>query len=839
MLNVPFEKFRLSNGLEVVLHHQPGLPLTAVNLWYHVGSKNETPGRTGFAHLFEHLMFEGSGHHRRSFFLPLQQAGATLNGSTSSDRTNYWENVPANYLELALWLEADRLGFLLDAVDDERLEVQRAVVKNERRQSYENRPYGGAQELLRAALYPPQHPYHWMVIGSQEDLDAATLSDVQAFFRRYYTPTNASLVIAGHFDPDVTRTMVERLFGDIPGGPPLPRTLEWVPPLSGDVRLTTQDRVRLPRLYWSWPAPAAFDKDEPALDLLGSILGDGRSSRLYRSLIYDKSIAQEAAAYNHAEEIAGEFGLVATASAGHTLDEVAEAAEAELERLRSEPPTEAELRRAINRMETQFMRRLEQIGGFGGRADLLNHFNVYTGDPGRLMAEMDRYLAVTPADIHRVARAVLSGPRVRLEVPPLAETSVSLPIDRSVVPEPAAPLAFVPPVPQRVRLSNGLDLVVVEYHAVPVVAALGTRLSALVYREHTMISTHALTKHWPSVLKLLADVVLHPTFPEHEMQRVRRDRLTELRRRKEDASATADKVATLLLHGAETPLGHALDGTEAGLEAVTRDDLVAHAARLRGVPGATLILVGDLTLAEAVAQAEAAFAGWAPGDGTVSPTAAAGPFGVPGLYLVDKPGAPQSVIRTVHPTIPRRDPDYLALLLLNWVFGGQFTARLNMNLRQSKGYSYGYNSRVEWRSAVSQFMAGGSVQTAVTREALSETLKEFAELLGDRPVSAEELDLAKAGFTQGLPRGFETPQQIVEQMADLVRFNLPEDTLATLADNVVATPLADVQRVATQQLGGEGMIIVVVGDRAEIEPGLRELGLPLRLIDDEGRPVTE
>ena len=343
MQQVHFEKFTLSNGLDVILHQDNALPLVAVNVWYHVGSKDETPGKTGYAHLFEHLMFEGSKHHNSGYFEPLQEVGATLNGSTTPDRTNYWENLPSHYLELALWLESDRMGFLLDALDQGRMDIQRDVVKNERRQSYENRPYGVSGIHLQGAVYPLPHPYHWPTIGFHEDLDAASLEDAKAFFQRFYTPSNASLAIAGDIRPEQAAELAERYFGDIPPGPALPRATRTDSPLQGRADLTLHDKVTLPRWSIVWPTVPRFHPDEAPLSVLASLLSDGKSSRLHRSLVYEKRIAQSAAVRHGPSEIAGDFHMDVTAAAGHTAEEVAEAALAEIRRLQDAPPQPEEL----------------------------------------------------------------------------------------------------------------------------------------------------------------------------------------------------------------------------------------------------------------------------------------------------------------------------------------------------------------------------------------------------------------------------------------------------------------------------------------------------------------
>ena len=435
MVSISFDKVTLSNGLDVILHQDHAIPLVAINVWYHVGSKDEEVGRTGFAHLFEHVMFEGSKHHNSSHFEPLQKAGANLNGSTTQDRTNYWEDVPSNYLELALWLEADRMGFLLDALDQQRFDVQRDVVKNERRQSYENRPYGMASWYIQEALFPMPHPYHWMTIGSQEDLDAATLEDTKSFFRRFYSPSNASLAITGDFQHDQALELVDRYFGDLSPGPALPRMGRHDSALAGRVELEMRDRVSLPRVYITWPTPPAFEPDDAPLDMLQAILADGLSSRLHRALVYEQQIAQSVDIRYYPGEIAGQFQVQVTAAANHDLPQVEAATDAELVRVQQEPPSDQEITRVKNRIEASHYRQLAHIGGFGGRADQLNYFNVFAVDPGLINTSLDRYLEVQREDIQRVSELLLDHRQVRLRMlPEQPHKPSTVTVDRSVMP---------------------------------------------------------------------------------------------------------------------------------------------------------------------------------------------------------------------------------------------------------------------------------------------------------------------------------------------------------------------------------------------------------------------
>jgi zinc protease len=426
-MNIPFTEHTLENGLRVILHEDHRLPVVAVNVWYHVGSKNEQPGRTGFAHLFEHLMFEGSEHYDRGYFHPLQEAGAALNGSTNSDRTNYWEVVPTNSLELALWMESDRMGYLLPALTVQKFENQRDVVLNERRQNYENRPYGLAGAAITAALFPPAHPYHWLTIGEIADLNAASFEDVRAFFQTYYHPANASLVVAGDIDPSHALDRVAAYFGEIPAGPkPLPLTVDAA--VADEVRLVLEDRVELSRLYLSWHSPAMFAPGDAEMDLVADLVANGKASRLYRALVYERRLATEVAAFQNSRELAGFWQVMATAAPGHSLAELDDAITDELARLLDEGPEQDELDRGRAQVETQFVFRLQTLGGFGGKSDQLNAYSVFVNDPGFFERDLARYERVSAQDLHSAAqRYVRRDRRVALSVVPKGSRSLALP----------------------------------------------------------------------------------------------------------------------------------------------------------------------------------------------------------------------------------------------------------------------------------------------------------------------------------------------------------------------------------------------------------------------------
>ena len=426
-MNISYSKHTLENGLDVLIHEDRACPIVSVNIWYHVGSKNETPGRTGFAHFFEHLMFEGSEHHDKGYFPPLQGAGALLNGSTNADRTNYWEVVPTNAFELALWMESDRMGYLLPALTEAKFSNQRDVVLNERRQSYENRPYGLAPMAMLAAIYPPDHPYHWPTIGQIADLHAAQVEEVRQFFSTYYHPANASLVVAGDVDTEDALARVRQHFDEIPAGPQ-PAPLDSAAAITTERRLLLEDRVELPRLYLSWHSPAMFTDGDAEMDLLSDLFANGKVSRLYKALVYERRIASEVMAFQNSRELIGFWQVVATAAPGHSLPELQEAIDSELAKLADEGPTEDEMQRGHAQVEAQFVYRLQTLGGFGGKADQLNAYSVFLNDPGYFERDLARYAGITRHDLHgAVLRYLRPENRVVMSVVPKGKLSLALP----------------------------------------------------------------------------------------------------------------------------------------------------------------------------------------------------------------------------------------------------------------------------------------------------------------------------------------------------------------------------------------------------------------------------
>ena len=985
---INYTEFTLENGLRVIFHEDHSTPIVAVNIWYHVGSKNEVPGRTGFAHLFEHMMFQGSLHHDNDFFVPLQEAGGTLNGSTNADRTNYWEVVPSNFLELALWLESDRMGYLLDALTEEKLANQRDVVKNEKRQNYDNRPYGLVGAKIAETLYPKNHPYHWLTIGSLEDLTAASREDVSDFFRRFYTPNNASLVVAGDLNPKEARALVEKYFGPLKRGPEV-KTLNIAQPvIEKEMRLTMDDRVSLPRIYTTWFGAPQWTKDDAALDTLGTILTGGKGSRLYRSLVYERQIAQDVSAFNNSRELAGQFQITATLKQpGKTpeerdarLKELEEAINAELEKLKTEPPTQEEMERAYNAREAAFVYGLQTVGGFGGKSDQLNAYAVFLKNPGSFQKDLDRYRMVTAADVSRVAKNYLTDKRLVLSVLPRArgkttgqpvpegpgqaiatpsqqtsgaqtgastattqqggatpvqpstatttpqqgsdrpagaqaqgktEAAVTAPAgstppatqaqgggkgkqkakDQSelgglfVQPKPKADPQFRLPAIQRRKLSNGLEVVVVEQHELPVVSmnlvlktgaaadpqdkaglanltaalldegtktrdalqisnelgAIGARLGTGADWDVTGVTLLSLKRHLARALDIYADVITNASFPEKELQLARASRLAQLMQRKDDANAIASVVYASLLYGRNHPYGHPSIGDEVSVKAITNEDVKRFYETYYRPNNAAIIVTGDVTIDEIVPQLEKALSNWKTGEVPAVSIPSPQTRERAGIYLVDKPGAAQSVLMIGQIGQPRTTPDFFPLLVLNTLLGGQFTSRVNMNLREEKGYTYGARTAFDYRRGAGPFMATAGVQTAVTKESVMEFLKELNGVRGGRPITAQELEFAKQAIIRGYPRGFETPEQISSRLMDVVLYGLPDDYFNNYIGRVRAVTLDDVNRAAGKYLDPSRMAILVVGDRRVIEPGLRSLTdvtQSITFLDAEGRTST-
>ncbi len=887
---IKLEKYTLSNGLQVIFHEDHKLPAVNVNLWYHVGAKNEKPGRTGFAHLFEHMMFQGSKNVTGEYLSLAERAGANLttggvNGTTNNDRTNYFETVPSESLEYALWLESDRMAFLLDALTIEKLDNQRDVVKNEKRQG-ENQPYGRAFSIVFENLFPEGHPYAHSVIGSMEDLSAASLDDVKEFFRTYYTPNNATLAIVGDFEPTKAKALIEKYFGPIPAGPALERPDVFPASLDFEKRIAVRDRVPAPRVYMVYPSPAYFQKDEAEIDVLSNILAGGKTSRLYKTLVRDKQIATDVNAFNFGLESAGAFFVIATAAPGHTNAELEAAVGEEIRKIASQGPTAEEVDSAKAKIELGFVSGLQRIGGFGGKADVINQYNTYLGSPDKLGDDVARYRNVSQAGVRAAAETYLNTTK-RLVVSYEPETSgrpSAQEFDRTKVPEFGSRASFTPPAPKTKTLANGLTVVVVERRDIPTVSVelvsrtgaafdpagkpgtawmtanmldegttsrtaeqisaeldrLGSALGTGSGSEQTTISAESLSRNLKPTMAILADVALRPSFPADELERQRTLRLEGIKQEQQNPAATAGQLFPKILYGAEHPYGHPSAGTTASITALTPADLKAfHSANYKAGSSA-LIFVGDVTLDQAAALAEEQFGSWEKGSAPKAtvPSAAAPAGNV--VYLVDRQDAPQSQIRIGAFGIPRTAEDYYKIDLMNSVLGGAFSSRLNLNLREDKGYSYGAFNSFVFRSQGGYWVSAAGVKSEVTKESLTEFVKELRGIAGERPVTAQELADAKANLIRGYAQRFEANAQVADELATLFLYGLPFETLARYATTIDAITADQVMAVARKYIDAKKTVILVVGDRAKIEAPVRSLNLgEIVVLDADGKPAAK
>jgi zinc protease len=898
---IAFEKYTLPNGLDVILSRDGRVPMVAVNLWYHVGPANEEPGRTGFAHLFEHMMFQSSKHvPPDSHFKLLEAAGASdINGTTDYDRTNYFETVPANQLELALWLESDRMGYLLDKVDQAALSNQQDVVRNERRQSIENQPYGLAEEALVQSLYPKGHPYYGNVIGSHEDIQAVKLDDVRRFFRQFYSPNNASLAIVGDFDPAQAKALVEKYFGTLKRGPEVPAIKAETPRITSERRKVVKSRVELPRLYMAWVTSPILKPGDADADVASNILGGGRSSRLYKKLVYEKQIAQTVSAQQYSLILGSIFQIEATARPGHTVEELEKAIDEELAAFRARPADPGEVEQARNTIETNIIGGLERLGGFGGVADRLNSYNHYLGTPDYLTKDIERYRAVTGNSLQAFAKDQLAtNARAVLHVVPGEPDAVSqVPTPpasaaaqsggesinadepwRTQVPGagPARPLQLA--TPASATLSNGLTLILSERRGLPIVAAnlvlrtgsdanpldkpgmanfvaamldegtskrnalqiaddvarLGATVSTGSSMDATTISARSLTKNFPATLDILADVTLNPSFPAEEIERQRASRLAQLVQQRDNPGQVAAQVTAAALYGSRHPYGYSEIGTEASVKALTRDDMVAFWKQNFVPNNSALVAAGDISMDELRALAENAFGAWQRGT-PAKPELGAPTTTAARVVVVDKPGSPQTQVRVASIGAARSSPDFRPMQVMNIALGGLFSSRINMNLREEHGYTYGASSQFSFRRAPGPFQVASGVRTDVTGPAVAEIFKEVRGMV-DRPVSEDELKKAKDSLANSLPGAFESSANAVNNFSNVFIYDLGLDYYSRYAEQVNAVTADQTLAAAKKYLVPSGMVVVAVGDKAQIEPQLRKLNLgAMEVRDTEGR----
>ncbi|NIR50389.1 insulinase family protein [candidate division KSB1 bacterium] len=885
-VDIPYEKYVLDNGLTLILHEDHKAPIVAVNVWYHVGSKNEKPGKTGFAHLFEHLMFNGSEHFNDDYFQALERVGATdLNGTTNKDRTNYFQNVPTSALDLALWMESDRMGHLLGVVDQARLDEQRGVVQNEKRQG-ENQPYGRkVWHAIAKATYPSHHPYSWETIGSMEDLDAATLDDVHEWFKEYYGAANAVLVIAGDVDMETVKAKVEKYFGGIASGPPVSHHDVWIHERSGKQRQVMQDRVPQARIYKVWNIPQWGSEEADYLDLVSDVLAQGKTSRLYKRLVYDDQIATDVTAFVWLREIGGQFITYATAKPGGDLAEVERAMDEEIGRFLAEGPTETELQRVKTQHRSRFVRGIERIGGFGGKSDILAKNEVYAGNPESYKTKLERVREASAQDLLAAAQEWLSDGEFALEVHPFPEyMTIETDVDRSKLPDTGEPPEAKFPDLQRATLSNGLKIVLAERHAVPMVkfnllvdagyaadqfaipgtanlamdmmdegtktmnaleiseklSMLGARLNTGSNLDMSFVNLSALKSKLDEALDLYAEIITRPSFPESDFERLQKQQLASIEQEKANPIQMALRVFPKLLYGEDHAYSLPFTGSgyEETVSKLSRDDLAEFHETWFKPNNATIVVVGATTMNEIKPKLEELFKDWKQGDVPDKNISKVEHRNKPVVYLMDKPDAVQSIILAGHVAPSKSHPDDIAMQTMNDILGGTFTSRINMNLREDKHWSYGSGSVLFGARGQRPFIAYGIVQTDKTKESMVELSKELKAIQSQEPPTEEELTKIQKNRTLRLPGSWETISEVGGSINEIVRYDLPDDYFDTYPEKIKSLAVSDVAEAGDTVIRPDNLIWVVVGDRDKIEDGIRQLGYgEIQLIDSDGNVI--
>ncbi len=904
---IKYEKYTLPNGLTVLTHEDHRLPLVAVDLWYHVGPLNERPGRTGFAHLFEHMMFEGSEHvGEKAHFKYVEAAGASdINGTTDFDRTNYFETLPANQLELGLWLESDRMGFLMEGLDRVKLANQRDVVRNERRQG-EGRPYSVANEEIYHQLFAPTHPYYGNVIGSHADIEAVRVADVREFHQQFYTPNNASIAIAGDFDPKSLKELLTKYFGPIPAGPKVEPVNTPTPPITSQRRATVTDTVKLPQMRVAWLTPPAFTPTAYDANVAMYALGGAKASRLDQALVYKTQVAQSVQCFVRDLKLTSIAQCTITAKPGVKLEDLEATMWAEIAKLQADGPTAEEVEASKATALSQKITGLQRLGGFGGVADSLDEYNQYTGDPGYLAKDVAATEAVTAASAKSAAKLFakesavvvycVPGAKLRNDVPRSPDdTDAKVAITNPYTPEFEAaqswrktpptvgpPVTVHLPVPQTFTLANGLQVYFVEEKALPVLSAslvsragsennpptkaglasltaltmaeatttrdltqlaeaqerLGTTIRMRSSMDGATAAMTVLTNHTGEGMTLFADVIEHPALNNEDFDRLRKQRLVAISQEGDQVSAIAQRVGPKLLYG-EQPYGASPNGTAASVESITREDVASFYGQHFGPSDSALVLVGDIGLADAKKLAETYFGGWsakAVSAATIPPAPQAPPTHI---VIVDKPGAPQTALVAYGLGTSANSPDTFILEIMNYILGGSFGSRINMNLREVHGYTYGAGSYYAQYRTGGPFITSTLVRTDVTGAAAKEMMAEIRGFSSKLPTAAE-LNTAKNSNVQSLPGNFETTGATADALGSLFLYNRPPDYFATLPAKYAAVTPADIERVAKQDLRPDELLIVAAGDRAKIEPQLKTAGLgPVEVRDLQGNVVTK
>lgn len=919
--DVPYSRFTLPNGLTVVVSEDHKAPVVGVAMWYHVGSAREPDGKSGYAHLFEHLMFERSGHHDGNYFEPFEKAGATdMNGTTASDRTNYFETVPRSALDMALWMESDRMGWLLDGLAKDEVNQQRGVVQNEKRQG-ENQPYGRVRENILANAYPANHPYHHTTIGSMSDLNAASVDDFKHWFQRYYGPNNATLVMVGDITPDEARAKATTYFGNIEPGPAVADMKPWVFPRDEDSSGTMHEDVPQARLYREWNTPQDNSKADGLLTLAADILGGGKTSRLYQRLVYEDDLADDVSVYQASGELGSQFQLRVDITQGVDKDDVKSAIADVWQTFLDEGPTADELARVKTDQRARVVRRLQRVGGFSGKATMLAAGQVYNNDPASWREELKGMLAATPDQVRDAARQWLGDGAYTLAVLPLekGETATTAKVDNfeglgPVDDTPEQPEAEkqdfhtvktdvdrskgVPEVTdypdlkfpriQHATLDNGIKVTLAERHNLPLIdmsmqfdsgyaadrdadlgranftmdmldegtddlssldiarteQALGANINTGCGLDTCTVSLNALTDKLGSSLDLYADIVQNPVFDAGDLNRVRGQRLSGIAHEKSRPMTLALRVLPPLLYGEDHPYGMPFtgSGTTDSVKDVTADDMRTFMTDYIRPDNVSIQVAGDIGMGELVDKLNAAFADWKAPDSAVPDT------DVPDVeskdharvYLMDRPGSLQSIVLAGDIAPSTKVDNNLAIETMNSAFGGTFTSRLNMNLREDKHWAYGAHSLLPDAMGQRPFLIYAPVQTDKTAPSVKEALSEARAINGDEPLTHDEITKVKKQRIHGLPGRYETIGSVLGELQDIARYDRPDDYVQTLKSRLQGLSDDQVQSAADEVIDPGHFTWMIVGDLDKVGDAVRDLDLgPVQELDENGDPVDE
>jgi predicted Zn-dependent peptidase len=916
-IDIPYTRFTLPNGLTVVVSEDHKAPIVAVSVWYHVGSGYEPEGKTGFAHLFEHLMFQGSEHHEGEYFQPFELVGATgMNGTTWLDRTNYFETVPTTALDMALWMESDRMGHLLGAIGQPELDEQRGVVQNEKRQG-ENQPYGRAFEDLQANAFPANHPYHHETIGSMADLNAASLATVKQWFKDYYGAANTTLVLVGDITPAQARERAMKYFGDIPAGPQVPRPQAWVTARDTSTSGTMTDNVAQTRIYREWNTPGldATGNDRLMLDLAAQVLGGSKTSRLYQRLVYQDKLADDVSVGNMAFELASMTLLQVDVKKGADPKKVEAAIADEWSKFLKDGPTADELARVKTTYQASTIRGLEQIGGFSGKAVTLAEGQVYRDDPGAWKKDYDITMAATPAEVKAAADKWLSKGDYTLAIVPgkVDAADAATTAGRAAIPgRPADQLSpqgdykvtegdvdrskGVPVVDkfpdltfpglQHGKLANGIEVVLAERHSIPVVQVealfdagyaadqgrkLGTssftmgmldegtrdldsveiakrkqRLGAEISTDCDLDTCNAwmsaLDANLADSLALYADIVRNPAFRDADLARLRGQWLAGIAQEKTQPTAVALRLLPPILYGKGNAYAMPFtgSGTEASIKALTVEDMRGFVHDYIRPDNMQILVAGDTTLAKIIPQLEKVFGDWQ-APATPIPVKNLAKVDYPAkssVYLVNRPGAQQSVIIAGLVSPSTKAPNHLEIGTMNGAFGGTFTSRLNMNLREDKHWAYGAFSFSPNAVGQRPFLMYAPVQTDKTAPSAEEVLKEARAVIGNKPLTDKEIQKIKDNDIRKMPGQYETAQSVLHAMEGIVKYDRPDDYVQTLKGRIEAQQDSAVEAAAREVIHPDKLTWVIVGDLSKIEQPVRALDLgEVHVIDADGNPV--